>query len=185
MLIYVAGAIDRASVSDYGFNELQTALLMAHARRQDIDEAMQLFIPARGWVVNGVNTVENARTLVGLNMDIVKQADIMVVRYDRGIETWGTPMEIQLAYHNYNTPIYVWSRIENAEGEHPEYIEARHLLPTYLLPYAQGERVWCDLDFMTSEIMKEYANRPTGIELEGIYPGKIMDILRAAMEGEA
>ena len=156
MLIYVAGAIDRASVADYGFDELQNALLMAHARRHDIDEAMQLFVPARGWIVNGKSTVENARTLAGLNMEVVKNADILVVRYDRGIETWGTPMEVQIAYHKHDTPIYVWSRIETSIGESPEYIDARDLLPNYLLAYAKDGKVWCDLDVMAKEIMKEY-----------------------------
>lgn len=164
MLIYVAGAIDRASVSDYGFDELQTALLMAHAQRHDIDEAMQLFIPSRGWVVNGKSTREDAIILSGLNMSVIRKADVLVVRYDRGIETWGTPMEIQLAYHNHDTPVYIWSIMETLVGEQPEFIDARDLLPTYLLPYARDEKVWCDLHLMATEIMKNYTNQKVETE---------------------
>jgi len=177
MLIYVAGAIDKASVSDYGFDELQNVLLMAHARRHDIDEALQLFIPARGWVVNGKSTVKNAETLIALNMKIVENADVMVVRYDRGVETWGTPMEVQLASHNAHIPIYVWSKIEDSAGNRPDYVNARDLLPTYLLPYAHDKKVWCNLDLLAEKIMKEYTTNHLNTEPTTVFQDDVENVL--------
>lgn len=175
MLIYLAGAIDKHAFPPDGFDELGKALVRAHSNRPDIDGAVQIFAPARGWVVGGRNTAETALTLIDINMSIVQKADALVVRYDSGMETWGTPMEVQLAYHNHNTPVYVWSIVENADGDRPEYLDARYHVPTYLLPYIQNGKLWCSFPAMSAQIMADFYDHSLG-EPE-ILPEGVEDVL--------
>jgi hypothetical protein len=159
MLIYLAGAIDKHAFPQDGFDELVKALISAHTSRLDIDGAVQIFAPALGWSIGGRHTKETAETLISANMAIVRNADALVVRYDRGMETWGTPMEVQLAHHNEDVPIYVWSIVENSGGNRPDSLDARYIVPTYLLPYVEGGVVWNSFPAMSAQIMSDFYDR--------------------------
>jgi hypothetical protein len=133
--VYLAGAIDRAKVHPGQWtDEITRELLSAwEATNTDDPSCLVVFAPSRAYKVTGEIGKEGSRGIVIPNMAALENSDVVLCRYDPGVETWGTPMEVMWAWHR-KTPIFVWTTEKLAKDEVPDW----SMLPTYLAYHAHG-----------------------------------------------
>lgn len=114
MIIYLAGAIDRAKDNPAEWtNELTKELFVAH-KAMTLPEPLIVYSPYMAFPSNlgpGMGSLDekHARHLMYMNMTVVESSDLVILHYQPGVETWGTPMEAFRALES-EIPVLVWNR---------------------------------------------------------------------------
>lgn len=129
MIIYLAGAIDRAKDNPAEWtNELTKELFVAR-NTMTLPEPLIIYSPYLAFPSNlgpgmGPLDEKHARRLMYINMVAVENSDLVMLYYQPGVETWGTPMEAFRALES-EIPILIWA-------------DELRILPSYLKACAGG-----------------------------------------------
>jgi len=113
MIIYLAGAIDRAKGNPAEWtNELTMELFVAH-NKMTLPEPLMIYSPYLAFPSNlgpGMGSLDeyHAGRLLHMNMVAVTNSDLVMLYYQPGVETWGTPMEAFRAKES-EIPILLWA----------------------------------------------------------------------------
>jgi nucleoside 2-deoxyribosyltransferase len=171
--IYLAGAIDRAKEDPLKWTEeVSEALLSAWKGVYTTDKTFKLIIfsPAKAFQVQGSVDTKNAKKLVEINMAALDRADVVVMRYAPGVETWGTPMEALWANHK-RIPVFVWAT-ETITSE--VFTKAELMLPPYLTAMAEGGICYLRAESVADAVMEHLvrlsenqSSRPDGAFIMG------------------
>lgn len=120
-LIYLAGAIDRVEESPATWVEAVKVELFHIWRTRAPLEPLAVYSPYMAFQeIQGILDQEHAIRLLRINMHAVIKADLLLVHYQPGVETWGTPMEV-LRAHAHGISIMVWKSVT---APLPSYLRA-------------------------------------------------------------
>ena len=112
-LIYLAGAIDRVKESPAAWvKAVKVELFHIWGCRPGFTDPLIIYSPYMAFQggVGGNFNQGHAMCLYRINMNAVEFADLLMVHYQPGVETWGTPMEVLRAWTNH-IPILIWATV--------------------------------------------------------------------------
>src|SRR3990167_8161252 len=111
MLIYAASPIDKSpSLDDLWVSHLAAEL---HKQGTDIGRHAVIYDPSHTFSVIGYPLSQPvAHKLVSVNEAVLLICDVLVVRYLNGIESWGVPMELDLAHRHLKPILAVTASLE-------------------------------------------------------------------------
>jgi len=163
VLIYMAGAIDRADKNGAWRKELQSTIF----RQWDPTcGCVTLYNPYEAFKLTGVPLINrmDAEAIVAINKQALSRADIVMVHYTPLVETWGTAIETFEAFE-LGTPVIVWTSNKAAFGADDLEDITPAFLPVYLLAHAWKGRCFVGAKAAVREISKAIskrkANKPT------------------------
>lgn len=130
-LVYLAGAIDRAKENPEIWVEAITEALFRTWETRGPTEPLMIYSPFKAFHQGSMGLLDKEHALHSfrINMAAVDEADLLLVHYQPGVETWGTPMEVMQA-RAHRCPVLVWFM--------PKVSTDR--LPSYLLAFADATR---------------------------------------------
>jgi len=113
MIIYLAGAIDRAKDSPALWTKELVKELFTARDLLTTPEPLIIYSPYLAFPSNlgpGMESLDeyHAGRLLHMNMVAVTNSDLVMLYYQPGMETWGTPMEAFRAKES-EIPILVWT----------------------------------------------------------------------------
>lgn len=121
-LIYLARPIDREEdpKSLYGatLDALRDAL-----REVNRFSPVSIFCPGLAFSLTGPMDQDGARNLVSINSRALEVADVMVLVYVPGVESWGCPQEVMVA-SDMGIPIIVKTPMDYPYDKIPNYLKA-------------------------------------------------------------
>lgn len=124
-LIYLAGAIDRAKENPEIWVEAITEALFRAWETRGSTEPLMIYSPFKAFHQSSMGLLDREHALHSfrINMAAVDEANLLLVHYQPGVETWGTPMEVYRARIGH-IPVLVWL-MPKAKAEHvPSYLKA-------------------------------------------------------------
>lgn len=140
MRIYLAMAVDR---NDDGRKEYEIlAKKLADCLCAAGVGSCSIFVPGVAYKGHSVSRGDQ-QYIIDVNRLALQYADILVVIYNPGVESWGVPYEMALARDTEGMPIYIYS---------PEMAES---LPTYLRAFAPDDHFLGSLNLLAEKIAKE------------------------------
>jgi len=127
-LIYLAGPIDRATTSPIPWVEQLRKMLRDSWDQQAKGGVTPLLVyspQAAFWGSSALADRVSAMQVMDVNQSALLRADLVMVKYEPGIETWGTAQEV-LTASQVDIPILVWYAHEHADriGALPMYLTA-------------------------------------------------------------
>lgn len=131
-VIYLAGAIDRAMNDPRMWSREMRDMLLniwtGIGAEKGIAQPLIVYAPALAFGIRGDLDQTNARAVWNINMTALDMCTVLLVRYELGQETWGTPQEVYRAVSE-NIPVIVWT---------PQHlwVDSGGILPPYLAAHA-------------------------------------------------
>jgi hypothetical protein len=134
-LIYLAGAIDKQKDDPFVWASKVSAELVARWSRLPTFGPLLIYNPYTAFSQSKFRpiTPRDAKTVYEINAVALMASDLLILHYEPGQETWGSPQEL-LWFAAQEKPIAVWADNMKQGDNFPLYLVA-HMTDEFLLPF--------------------------------------------------
>jgi len=138
--VYLAAPIDKVEAAEQRF---RMAALGLGKEWEGRDGGLAIYNPLAVWTMSLSirDDREACRKVARLNETALLTSDLLFLCYKEGVESWGVPMEMKVAY-DAKIPMVMWGTDYDRE-------QSIHILPVYAQAYFT-DSVICGLDLACS-----------------------------------